>query len=303
MTSQPSKLVRSFTPFTADELAVLEHVVEQCDRMRGSRLMKVTQPEVTVQAQPTGATEFIGRIPQLADADDIYLADANTETVLNVSEEDIGAFLMPFRQLYLVKEDTGGAAGAKKRRSHSSRRRRRARHLVLELVELGDGGFQRRREALATPARRGAHSDGMVGLEARVESGRLAQRKVGKLRNVLSRHANDKGTPEGEQAVQDLKTWKADYQGALRESPMGTMFAAEPGATESVEYTPKDILEDWLNGVFFHWDRDAAGRVEGPDRAMHAFFLIAGVQHVARYMLELGELARAIVNEPALRAC
>lgn len=230
--AQPSNLVRSFTPFIVDELAVLERFVEQCDRMRDSRLMSVSQPQVTVQGRPTMATELRSRLPELAQAEEIIHAHPTMATQLNVSEEDIGAFLMPFRQLYQQSDDT----------------------------------------------------------------------EVGKVRKLLSKHAHAKCTPEGTQTVDELKTWKADYQDALRESPMGTMFELEPGATESVEYTPKDIIENWLNGVFFHWKREAAGKVEGPDRAMHAFFLIAGVQHVARYMLELGELARAIVSEPALHA-
>ncbi len=82
---------------------------------------------------------------------------------------------------------------------------------------------------------------------------------------------------------------------------MGTIFEEGAAGTKSVEYTPKDLIENWLNGVFFHWNREAVGKVEGPDRALNAFFLIAGVQSVARYMLQLGELARAVVNEPGLR--
>lgn len=58
-------------------------------------------------------------------------------------------------------------------------------------------------------------------------------------------------------------------------APVGRRCRAPVGWWE--RSFPKDILESWLNGVFFHWDSDAAGKVEGPDEAMHAFFLIASV--------------------------
>lgn len=228
---EPGKVAQSFTPFSADELGVLERFVVQCDGMRDSRLMEVSEAEVTLQAHATTAAELSDRLPRLAEADEIYEAHPAMATELNVREADIGAFLMPFRQLYL-KEDT----------------------------------------------------------------------EVGRVRNMLAAHARAKGGEAGDKALEALKGWKGDYQRVLRESPMGTMLELEPGASEGVEYTPQDLIDAWLNGIFFHWDREAEATVDGPDRALNAFFLLAAVHHVARHMMALGELARAILKEPALRS-
>ena len=211
---------------------MLKRFVEMCDRMRGSRLMEVARATVTVPAQPTTAGEIATHLPELAEVDEIYQAHPDIDVELNVREDDIGAFLMPFRQLYQQSDET----------------------------------------------------------------------EVGKVRNMLSKHAHEQGTPEGAQTVEDLKSWKADYRGSLRESPMGTMIEFDSRSNKRVEYTPENIIENWLNGDFFHAEPEAARKLEGRDRGLHAFVLIGAVEHVAGYMLELGDLARAILNEPALQA-
>jgi hypothetical protein len=203
-----SKLVRMFTPFSDEELGVFRRYVERCDRMRDSRLGKLRRLEVNVIPAPEFATE------------------------LNLQEEDFGGFLMPFRQLYLTKDET----------------------------------------------------------------------EFGKVRNLLSRHAHDKGTETSGQVVEYLKRQKNGYHSVLRESPMGTIFDADPSTTASFEHTPRDIIDNWLNGVFFHPEADAAREVEGPDRALSAFFLADAVLNVAAYMFRLGELARVVLREPALHA-
>lgn len=203
-----SKLVQMFTPFSGEDLRVFGRYVERCDRMRDSRLGKLRRLEVNVIPAPELATE------------------------LNLQEEDFGGFLMPFRQLYLTKDDT----------------------------------------------------------------------EFGKVRNLFSKHAHDKGTETSRQVVEYLKRQKDGYQSVLRESPMGTIFYAEPGTTASFEHTPRDIIDNWLNGVFFHPEEDAAREVEGPDRALSAFFLADAVLNAAAYMFRLGELTRAVLREPALHA-
>lgn len=201
-----SKLVESFTLFSEEELGLLKRYVERCDRMRESRLGRLRQLEVNIIPTPEFGTE------------------------LNLSEEDFGGFLMPFRQLYLTKNDT----------------------------------------------------------------------EFGKVRNLLSKHASDKNTETSRRVVEYLRRQKDRYHAMLRESPMGTIFDAELGSTESVEHTPKTIINNWLNGVFFHPDESAAREVEGPDRALSAFFLADALLNVAASMLRLGELARLVLREPAL---
>ena len=123
--------------------------------------------------------------------------------------------------------------------------------------------------------------------------------EFGKVRNLLSKHVKD-GADASSHVRDLLKHLKIGYQVALREAPMGAILEADPRSTETWAYSPKDIIDQWLNGIFFHPDADAEQQVEGPDRALSAFFLVDAVFGVSRYMVRLGELARIALHEPTI---
>ena len=124
--------------------------------------------------------------------------------------------------------------------------------------------------------------------------------EVGKVRNLLSRHAAARESDLGDVTVDDLRKAKAGYQQALKEAPDATLIEVVPGEGVA-RATAKDVIDTWLNGQAAHFNREAARETSGPDRALYALTFAISAEHVARQMLHLGLLVRAILAEPALR--
>jgi hypothetical protein len=125
------------------------------------------------------------------------------------------------------------------------------------------------------------------------------------VRKLLSRHARERGTNDGQDVVRALREIFDDHQEACRQSLMGLV---DPEALASPEVWPEirvhitaaQVIDHWLYGDAFHGDPEHQRFVESWSPATYEYTLLKAVTGVARHLWELDVLVQGILRAPTL---
>jgi hypothetical protein len=74
---------------------------------------------------------------------------------------------------------------------------------------------------------------------------------------ILSRSASARGTSEGRDAIEALRDIRQQLQERRKSDPAGKILETSQDGS-LVERPPKDIIDVWFNGEYFHDDRELA---------------------------------------------
>lgn len=123
---------------------------------------------------------------------------------------------------------------------------------------------------------------------------------------MVKRHARDRGTDDGRQAIAIVKTYSKALKEILRDDlmelreekvdPRGAVVA-------TTTVTPARVFDDFLYGHYFHEDEQRRARIgdDVPSEAQR-FIFVSTTKRIARVYTGFAGTANAILREPTLRA-
>jgi hypothetical protein len=126
------------------------------------------------------------------------------------------------------------------------------------------------------------------------------------VRSRLRQHAVASNGPDSPRFIAWADELGKAYSDACRRFPDFVVLEADIGAGgDVVEHGPvrvERIIDNWINGDIAHSDPARRARIDAAgDAEMYAFALLAGVQEVTKVYVLLAQMAKAILDEPALR--
>jgi hypothetical protein len=126
------------------------------------------------------------------------------------------------------------------------------------------------------------------------------------VRSRLRQHAVVSSRPHSPKFIAWADELGKAYSDARRGFPDFVVLEADIEAGgKVVERGPvrvERIIDDWINGDIAHSDPERRARIDAAgDPEMYAFALLAGVQEVTKVYVLLAQMAKAILDEPALR--
>jgi hypothetical protein len=119
--------------------------------------------------------------------------------------------------------------------------------------------------------------------------------------NILSLSGKRSSTTAGEEVIAFVRVLKRDMKRRLTRDPYG-VFLEETGPGESIERTPGAIVNIWLNGEYFHDDRDLADQLDPPGHMSYETMQMSlqmTIRDFIRYWDALGQLVTLALSEPA----
>lgn len=134
------------------------------------------------------------------------------------------------------------------------------------------------------------------------QHGEFAQ--FGALRGRLRRHVEVSGLPASAELVGWLDSIGRGDADARRAYPDFAVLEAEVGESEvrrDEAVRAERILDDWVNGEVLHSDAEKNARIDwAGDPEAYRFALLAAVQDMTKVYVLFAQMAKAILDEPAL---
>lgn len=123
---------------------------------------------------------------------------------------------------------------------------------------------------------------------------------------MTKRHAHEKGTAEGRSAIAAIKSYTTALKQVLRQHDLIRLneeHVGQDGVVRAQEVPPERVLDDFLNGIYFHEDEERIRRIGDwlPSDAQRFIFL-GTVRRVARIYTGFAGTPVSILRELALRA-
>lgn len=119
--------------------------------------------------------------------------------------------------------------------------------------------------------------------------------------NILSLSGQRSETAAGKEVIAFVRALKRDMKKRLAHDRRG-VFLEESGSGELVERTPGEIVDIWLNGEYFHDDRDLANQLDPPGHMSYEMMQMSlqmTIRDFIRYWDALGQLVTLALSEPA----
>lgn len=119
--------------------------------------------------------------------------------------------------------------------------------------------------------------------------------------NILSHSGQRSKTAAGKDVIAFVRALKRDMRKRLSHDPYG-VFLEETGPGESAERTPGEIVAIWLNGEYFHDDRDLADLLDPPGHMSYEMMQMSlqlTIRDFIRYWDALSHLVSLALSEPA----
>lgn len=119
--------------------------------------------------------------------------------------------------------------------------------------------------------------------------------------NILSLSGQRSETAAGKEVIAFVRALKRDMKKRLAHDPRG-VFLEESGSGELLERTPAEIVAIWLNGEYFHDDRDLADQLDPPGHMSYEMMQMSlqmTIRDFIRYWDALGQLVTLALSEPA----
>ena len=116
--------------------------------------------------------------------------------------------------------------------------------------------------------------------------------------SILRRSARDRGTPQGEEAIKALKDVRHYIRQRRNADPVGKILDEEPDGT-LVERRPKDVIDLWFNGEYFHDDHELAEQLEpgdGLDVGMLRMALHTAIRDHVRAWIVIRNTVRGVLT-------
>jgi hypothetical protein len=118
--------------------------------------------------------------------------------------------------------------------------------------------------------------------------------------NILSRSGQRSANAAGGEVIAFCRTLKRDMKRRLTHDPRG-VFLEESGPGEAIERTPEEIVAIWLNGEYFHDDRELADQLDPPGHMSYEVMQVSlqmTIRDFIRYWDALGQLVKLALSEP-----
>lgn len=126
------------------------------------------------------------------------------------------------------------------------------------------------------------------------------QASAARVMNILSLSGQRSETAAGKEVIAFIRALKRDMKKRLTHDPYG-VFLEETGPGESTERTPGEIVAIWLNGEYFHDDRDLADQLDPPGHMSYEMMQMSlqmTIRDFIRYWDALGQLVTLALSEP-----
>lgn len=123
---------------------------------------------------------------------------------------------------------------------------------------------------------------------------------VARVANILKVSARRSGTSAGDEVIAFLRALKRDMSKRLAHDPYGSHME-ETSLGESEVRTPAEIVGIWLNGEYFHDDRDLADQIDPPGHASYEMMQMSlqlTIRDFIRYWSALAELVSFALSDP-----
>ena len=123
-----------------------------------------------------------------------------------------------------------------------------------------------------------------------------------KVLKILQRSAHARGTDAGRDMIAKLKGLRNALRDRRERDPRGKLLE-ETRSGAMVERPPRDIIDTWFNGEYFHDEPELAAQL-GPDghaaAEMMRLSLHTAIRDHLAYWNALREVAVAVLQDPAL---
>ncbi|MGO9759808.1 MAG: hypothetical protein ACLP1Q_00910 [Solirubrobacteraceae bacterium] len=120
-----------------------------------------------------------------------------------------------------------------------------------------------------------------------------------KVRNMLHRHADGKGSAASVEAVTQLDGIGRRYSEALKTTLMSFVDPVNPMVALKT-ISAEQVVQDWLYSGPAHWDEERAARVKLWSKEGYEFSLTKALNSFADVYWELDLLVQGILGEPSL---